>query len=120
MDGHDAMKALADTTRQRIVEFLLDPVQTCCGPSEGVCSCDLESHLDLSQPTVHHHMKILIDARLVRGERRGRWIYYALEADAFREAAAALEQIAAAAEATPRPGVRTNPGAAPPPDTKTA
>jgi ArsR family transcriptional regulator len=100
MDLHAALKALADPTRLRIVEFLLDPEQTCCGPDEGVCSCDLESFLELSQPTVHHHMRILL---------RGRWIYYALAPDAFRDTAAALARIAAAAEANPRPAVTPGP-----------
>ncbi len=109
MDLQAALKALADPTRLRIVEFLLDPVQTCCGPDEGVCSCDLESFLELTQPTVHHHMHILLDAGLVNGERRGRWVYYALAPDAFRDTAAALARIAAAAEASPRPGVSAGP-----------
>lgn len=105
MSVHSGLKALADPTRLRILEFLVEPVQTCCGPEEGVCSCDLETFLQLSQPTVHHHMQILIEAGFVVGQRHGRWIHYALTSDAFRELAAALERFAAAAEATPRPGV---------------
>lgn len=105
MNVHSGLKALADPTRLRILEFLLDPVQTCCGPDDGVCSCDLETYLELTQPTVHHHMQILIEAGFVVGQRRGRWIHYALTPRAFRELATTLERFAAAAETTPRPGV---------------
>lgn len=105
MSVHAGLKALADPTRLQILEFLVDPVQTCCGPADGVCSCDLEAFLELSQPTVHHHMRILIDAGFVVGERQGRWIHYVLTPHAFRELEGALERFAAAAEATPRPGL---------------
>lgn len=110
MSVHAALKALADPTRLRILEFLVAPVQTCCGPEDGVCSCDLESFLELSQPTVHHHMQILVEAGFVVGERRGRWIHYSLKPDAFRELEATLERFASAAEAAtatpPRPTAR--------------
>jgi ArsR family transcriptional regulator len=96
-----ALKALADANRLRILEFFLAPVHTCCTPDEGVCSCDLERHLDLSQPAVHHHMRILVDAGLVRAERRGRWVYYALAPDALHGLAGQLDAFADRAEALP-------------------
>lgn len=77
------LKALADPVRLTILEFLLDPVQTCCARDEGVCACDFETVLGLSQPTVSHHMKLLVQAGFVRAEKRGRWVYYALEPAAF-------------------------------------
>ena len=98
---YGALKALADTNRLRILEFFLAPVHSCCGPEEGVCSCDLERHLGLSQPAVHHHMRILTDAGLVVAERRGRWVYYALAPDALRGLAGQLEAVAARAETLP-------------------
>ena len=79
------LKALADPVRLAILEFLLNPDPTCCAQEEGVCACDFESVLGLSQPTVSHHMKLLVQAGFVRSEKRGRWVYYYLEPTAFEE-----------------------------------
>lgn len=68
-------KALADPHRVRIVNLLA--VQ-----DDAVCVCDLTGPLDLSQPTVSHHLKKLLDAGLLRREQRGTWAYYSLEPDA--------------------------------------
>jgi len=92
------LKVLADPTRMKIVEFLLDPVASCCSRDDGVCGCDLEGFLNLSQPTVSHHMKALTAAGLVTAEKRGRWVYYALVPDSFRELAARFEALADAAQ----------------------
>ena len=40
--------------------------------------CDIEAHFDLSQPTISHHLKILKEAEILTAERRGTWVYYAL------------------------------------------
>jgi ArsR family transcriptional regulator, arsenate/arsenite/antimonite-responsive transcriptional repressor len=77
------LKALADTHRLNILEFLLNPIQSCCSREEGVCACDLEAFLGLSQPTVSHHMKLLVQAGFVKSEKRGRWVYYDLNPGAF-------------------------------------
>lgn len=94
----DKLKLLGDATRFKVLEFLAEPSQGCCSRDDGVCGCDIEAFLGLSQPTVSHHMKQLVDAGLVRAERRGRWVYYELEPAALRELAAALEGLAAAAD----------------------
>ncbi len=91
------LKLLGDTTRYKILEFLAVPGHGCCSQDDGVCGCDIEAFLGLSQPTVSHHMKLLVDAGLVRAERRGRWVYYELEPAALRELAEALEGLADAA-----------------------
>lgn len=78
-----ALKALADPVRLRIVEFLHRPVASCCAREDGVCACDLDSYLGLTQPTISHHMKILVDAGLVHSEKHGRWVYYELDHEAF-------------------------------------
>jgi ArsR family transcriptional regulator len=45
--------------------------------SDGeVCVCELVEPLGKSQPTVSHHLRILGDAGLVRGDRRGKWVWY--------------------------------------------
>src|SRR5690606_5542705 len=86
----DQLRLIADATRLRIVRFLAAPIQSCCVREDGVCACDLESHLGLSQPTVSHHMRLLEGVGLVRADRRGRWVYYELETDALRALATGL------------------------------
>lgn len=88
------LKALADPVRLSILEFLLDPVQTCCASDEGVCACDFETVLGLSQPTVSHHMKLLVQAGFVRAKKRGRWVYYDLNPEAFGALQRALSRFA--------------------------
>lgn len=76
--------ALADPVRLRIVSMLLTAADG------SVCGCELEEPLALSQPTVSHHLKVLREAGLVEGERRGRWVHYRVVADRLEEIAAAL------------------------------
>lgn len=77
-------KALSDPARLKILAYLASHAGgSCCGPEEGVCACDLEAVTGLSQPTVSHHMKCLISAGLVSGEKRGRWMYYRIDPRGF-------------------------------------
>jgi ArsR family transcriptional regulator len=69
-------KALADPARIRLLNVLLS--------AEGpVCVCDLTLGLSLSQPTVSHHLRKLLDAGLVTREERGTWAYYSVDEDAM-------------------------------------
>jgi ArsR family transcriptional regulator len=77
-------KLLADPTRFQILAFLREPMQSCCAREDGVCACDLEAFLGLSQPTISHHMKQLVEAGFVISEKRGRWVYYDLNPVAFK------------------------------------
>lgn len=70
-------KALGDPHRVRIVNLLATA-------REAVCVCDLTDFLGLSQPTVSHHMRKLVDAGLLTREQRGVWAYYSLRHDAIR------------------------------------
>jgi ArsR family transcriptional regulator len=70
--------ALGDDVRLRILEFLARPDQGCCATAHGVCACDLQSLVGLSQPTVSYHLKLLSEAGLITGSKRGRWVYYTL------------------------------------------
>lgn len=80
----EVFKALSDPARLRILAHLAkNPQGACCGPEPGVCACDLEAVTGLSQPTVSHHMKCLVAARLVRGQKRGRWTYYQIDPQGF-------------------------------------
>lgn len=68
-----AFNALADPVRLRIMSML-------AAAAEGeVCVCELVGPLGKSQPTVSHHLKILGDAGLVHGEKRGKWVWYSLD-----------------------------------------
>ena len=68
------MKALADPTRLTIVASLWKADQP-------VCICDFVASLDLSQPTISHHMAKLRDAGLVDAEKQGIWMYYRMRKD---------------------------------------
>jgi ArsR family transcriptional regulator len=65
-------KALGDPTRVRLLSLI--------AATQGgeACICDLTAPVGLSQPTVSHHMKLLVDAGLVTREQRGKWAYYAV------------------------------------------
>jgi ArsR family transcriptional regulator, arsenate/arsenite/antimonite-responsive transcriptional repressor len=67
-----SLKALADPARLRIISMV--------AAHEGAeaCVCDLTEPLDLGQPTVSHHLKILVDAGYLTRSKRGTWAYYAL------------------------------------------
>ena len=83
-DLSDKLKVLADPTRLKILEFLRDPILSCCSRDDGVCGCDLETFLGFSQPTVSHHMKLLEEAGFISAERRGRWVFYELLPAGFK------------------------------------
>jgi ArsR family transcriptional regulator len=61
--------ALADPIRLRLLSFV-------ASTGGEVCACDLVEPSGRSQPTVSHHMKILVDAGLVTREKRGLWVWY--------------------------------------------
>jgi ArsR family transcriptional regulator len=63
-------KALADPTRVAIVNRL--------AAADEVCVCDFVASLDLAQPTISHHLRVLREAGLVEASRRGTWAYYRL------------------------------------------
>jgi ArsR family transcriptional regulator len=74
------MKALADPARVRIVNLLATA-------GEPVCACNLNEPVGLSQPTVSHHLKKLVDAGLLEREQRGKWAYFSLKRDAVEKLA---------------------------------
>jgi DNA-binding transcriptional ArsR family regulator len=97
LDLVTACKALGDPTRLKILELLKARGRTCCdlvGRDEhGLCACDIERAVGLSQAAVSHHMGLLRRAGLVAAEKRGRWIFYTRNDDAI---AAIAEQLARA------------------------
>lgn len=66
------LKALAEPTRLRLVSMIA------AHENAQACVCDLTEPVGLSQPTVSHHLKVLVDAGLVEREQRGKWAYYRL------------------------------------------
>jgi ArsR family transcriptional regulator len=65
--------ALADPVRLRLLSLVASQVE--------VCSCDLEGPLGRSQPTISHHTKVLAEAGLIVGEKRGRWMWWRADPD---------------------------------------
>jgi ArsR family transcriptional regulator len=78
------LKALADPTRLRLVSMV--------AAHEGgeACVCDLTDPLGLTQPTISHHMKVLVDAGIFTREKRGKWAYYAIVPSALDALSAVL------------------------------
>jgi ArsR family transcriptional regulator len=71
-----ALKAVADPARLTILRILKQKGACSIGKNEGLCACDIESQLSLSQPTISHHMSILRKAGLVHAEKQGLWMWY--------------------------------------------
>jgi ArsR family transcriptional regulator len=69
-------RALGDPARVRILNLLATT-------DEPVCVCNLVEPLELSQPTVSHHLKKLTDAGLLDREQRGKWAYFSLNEEAM-------------------------------------
>lgn len=75
------LKALSDPNRLRLLSIVK------AGDGGEACVCDLTEPLNLSQPTVSHHLKILVDAGLLEREKRGTWAYYSLVPGALERVA---------------------------------
>ena len=73
-DTSALMKALADPTRLTMIASLWKA-------KAPICICDFTAALDLTQPTLSHHMAKLKEAGLVESEKRGIWMYYRLATD---------------------------------------
>mgnify|MGYP000264056212 CR=1 FL=1 len=65
--------AIADPVRLRLLSLI--------AASGEICSCDLTGPLDKSQPTVSHHTKVLAEAGLIAGDKRGRWVHWRIAED---------------------------------------
>ena len=73
-------RALGDPTRLKILELLKSKGRSCCDliarEERGLCACDIEQAVGLSQAAVSHHMGLLRRAGLIQAEKRGRWMHY--------------------------------------------
>ena len=79
------LKAVADPVRLQILSIVR------CSPGQEVCACDLPEPLALAQPTVSHHLKVLVDAGLLTRERRGQWAWFTLVPERLALARQALD-----------------------------
>ena len=78
------LKALADPTRLRLVSMVA------AHDGGEACVCDLTDPLGLTQPTISHHLKILVDAGIFSRDKRGKWAFYALVQGALDALSAVL------------------------------
>ena len=85
-----ALKVLADPVRLRLVSIIAT------SSTGEVCACDLPDSLDRSQPTVSHHLTLLVNAGVLEREQRGKWAWFRLRRER-------LDELAAVLSAHPRP-----------------
>jgi len=76
-----ALKAVADPTRLQILAMIA------ASENQESCVCNLTEPLDLTQPTISHHLKKLAEAGLISGERRGTWVWYSLNRERWEQIA---------------------------------
>jgi ArsR family transcriptional regulator len=86
-----AYKALGDPVRLQLLSLIASH------PGGEACVCDITAPFDLTGPTISHHLKVLREAGLITGERRGTWVYYRPVRDAITE----LSTLLALPEAAP-------------------
>jgi ArsR family transcriptional regulator len=84
-DMAKGFSALADPARLRILSILA------ATPDGEVCVCDFVGPVGKSQPTISHHIRILGEAGLVHGDRRGKWVWYSLDRERLARLRAALD-----------------------------
>ena len=77
-------KALCDENRIRIMNLLRTGEK---------CACKLLEELNISQPTLSHHMKILCDSGIVVGRKEGKWMHYSISAEGSRIAKDCLNEL---------------------------
>ena len=77
-------KALCDENRVRIMK------QLCSGEK---CACKLLDELNISQPTLSHHMKILCDSGLVTGRKEGKWTHYSICCDGVKQIRGLMKEL---------------------------
>ncbi|MFE1595026.1 ArsR/SmtB family transcription factor [Nocardia sp. NPDC058705] len=77
-------KALADPVRLRLFSLVASRA------GGEACVCDISDGVDVSQPTISHHLKVLREAGLLTSERRASWVYYRVVPEAFARVSSAL------------------------------
>ncbi|UPO78138.1 metalloregulator ArsR/SmtB family transcription factor [Arthrobacter sp. Helios] len=80
-------KAVADPNRVRILSIIS------ASPGAEACVCDLTEQLQLGQPTISHHLKIMVAAGLLHREKRGVWAHYSLVPGALEKLAGSVQEL---------------------------
>jgi ArsR family transcriptional regulator len=75
------IKALSDETRMAILESIID--EDCC--ENKACACEFIKKFDITQPTLSHHVKILVDAKLINFQKDGKYTYYTINQERIDE-----------------------------------
>lgn len=78
------LKVIADPARLRLISLIA------AQENAEACVCDLTEPLDLSQPTISHHLRILVESGILSREKRGTWAYFSLVPGALDSLAALL------------------------------
>lgn len=78
------LKALADPVRLQLFSAIASHT------GGEACVCDISAGVEVSQPTISHHLKVLRDAGLLTSQRRASWVYYAVVPDALASLAVLL------------------------------
>jgi ArsR family transcriptional regulator len=78
------LRALADPVRLRLLSFIA------AQPDAEACVCDLTAPVELSQPTVSHHLKLLHEAGILEREKRGSWVFYKVRSERLEALRATL------------------------------
>lgn len=84
VDLADALKVLADPARLRLLSLIAS------SSSGEACACDLVEPVGRSQPTVSHHLSLLVDAGFLAREKRGKWAWYRIVPERFESLRSAL------------------------------
>ena len=80
----EIFKAFCDENRIKILKLL---------QSGEKCACHLNDEINVSQPTMSHHMKVLCDSGIVVGHKQGKWIYYSISAKGLQVAVECLKEL---------------------------
>jgi DNA-binding transcriptional ArsR family regulator len=86
------LHAIADPVRRRILQVLKERGGCSLGKDVGLCASDIERRVQLSQPTISHHMAILKKAGLVESQKLGQWVWYRRNEAALRSFARNLKR----------------------------
>ena len=70
-------KAFCDENRIKILQLLIDGEK---------CACKLLEAMNITQPTLSHHMKTLLDSGIVNGRKEGKWMHYSISAEGLEKA----------------------------------
>ncbi len=86
------LHAIADPTRRKILQALKIKNACSLGKEVGMCACDIEERIHLSQPTISHHMAILQKAGLVDAQKEGHWRWYQRNERAIKQFSKTLRE----------------------------